>query len=102
MNETSQWDFPWVPGRSAEPEHAWVPVHMPPCLQWWFVWPYSLFPLQSLYLSFAPCLFLSISVGQERGEITYRSSMTFAALAASRRGGRVNRQPVALGRDRPV
>ena len=60
-------------------------------------------PLPALYLSFTLYLFpsLFVSAGQERGDTTCRSSMPFAALTESRRGGRAKGQPVAQERDRP-
>lgn len=61
----SRWDFPCVP-RSLQ--SLSMPGYQSPCLQWLVVWPYSLFLLQSLNLSFAPWLFLSIHFsGTEKG-----------------------------------
>lgn len=104
VNDMFQWEFPCLPRRSAEPKYAWLPVHMPPSLQQLHVCPYSLSPLLSLYLSFTLYLFLSLfsfQWGRKGGEIAYRDNITFAALTASRRGGRVNRPPVAQERGRP-
>lgn len=59
--------------------------------------------LQALYLSFTLYLFLSffwVQQGREGGKKTYRSSVTFAALTASGRGGRVEEQTACGTRKR--